>query len=164
MRTRIAAAGMIVFIALASAVGAGAHDDPSPDSQRCDTWARATGHPGGHEHPHGSDIDAGAAEVHAVSGHYVVRSGPAYVEIVGGQSYRGPDPSGNDFPGQGGFVQAEVDAGNGTPDADLNVAFFGPDADHPPTNGDVAGWAQGSYAKGCVNAAGQQVEQQSRNP
>ncbi|HVL32375.1 MAG TPA: hypothetical protein VM600_02215 [Actinomycetota bacterium] len=171
MPTRVFLALILTLAALVAAPAA-AHDDQSPDAQRCDTWYRQ-GHTAtptskdDHHHASSSDIalnDPAGTVIHAHSGHYVLRNRYGYVTVVGGGSYRGPGPDGSPFPGQGGFVQGEVDPGSGLPDADFNVAAFGPDADHPPTGGDVAGWARASYARGCVDAAGTRAEHESRKP
>jgi hypothetical protein len=166
---RVVAAFAVAVIAGASA-GAFAHEDPNSETkaQRCDTWAR-NNHPGGHEHDSTSDVNLGdplGTEIHQQSGHYVLRSAPGYAEVVGGQSYRGPDPDGNEFPGQGGYVQGEVDPVAGAPDADFNAAYFGPDADHPPAADPTAiqNWADGQYGHVCVSVANNKVEQETREP
>ena len=163
----------LVVIAIALATGpAPAHDDPTVDDARCDTWYR-TGHQpdprvkDSHEHRSSSDIHVESernTHFHGQSGHYVVRNDLGYIEIVGGQAYRGPAPSGENFPGQGGFVQGEVDLGPNTPDADFNLAFFGPDFDHLPEPEDAVAWATASYARACIDAAGHHAEQHSREP
>lgn len=173
MKRRILAAAALTAIALSSG-GAFAHDDHNADARKCDSWWRR-GHGTGnqnqnypsHEHQSSSDINAGdpaGTSVHGQSGHYVVRNDYGYVEVVGGQSYRGPDPQNHSFPGQGGYVQGEIDVAPGVPDVDFFAGVFGPDdGDIPP--GDPVQWAVlDAYAKGCVNVAGQQVEQQSREP
>lgn len=149
---------------------------------RCDSWYRSghftdgnnDGKPdenynGSHHHTSGSDINdlrpVANTEIHGQSGHYVVRNDYGYVEVVGGQSYKGPNPSGKFFPGQGGYVQGEVDPGNGAPDADFGAFFFGPKTEAPPSSPDqVVPFVNGSYAKACVDTSGQRVEQQSRTP
>ena len=157
----------VVAAVLGTTPFAGAdHTDPNADPGRCDTWKR-DGHTGGHGHDSGSDValgDPAGTVLHAQSGHYVADNDHGYAEVVGGQSYRGPDDDGNDFPGQGGYVQGEIDPAGAPGDVDYRASFFGPNADAPPTDGDVAGWAQESYLEVCVNAAGTQVEQESREP
>ena len=173
MKHRILAAAAVTAIAL-SAGGAFAHEDHNADPQRCDRWWRSghgTGQNNGnypsHEHGSSSDVAAGDpanSTFHGQSGHYVVRNDYGYVEVVGGQSYRGPDPQGNSFPGQGGYVQGEIDPAEGAPDVDFFAAFFGPDDGQIPP-GDPVQWALlDAYGKGCVNVAGTQVEQQTREP
>jgi hypothetical protein len=171
-----------ILSVLGAASLAGAHGDDTADTTKCDTWWRS-GHGTGtsqqnypsHHHTHSSDTalgDPAHTVVHGQSGHYVVRNDLGYVEVVGGQSYRGPDPQGNSFPGQGGYVQGEVDApnnpalGSNNHDVDFFAAVFGPDVDQPPAADPAAiqDWAQGTYAKGCVDVAGQHQEQQSREP
>ena len=173
MKPRILAAAVLATIAFASA-GAMAHPDPNADPQRCDRWWRP-GHGTGtgnnnypsHEHQSSSDVvvgDPAGTRIHGQSGHYVVRNQYGYVEVVGGQSYRGPDPQGNSFPGQGGYVQGEVDVAEGAPDVDFFAATFGPDDGQIPPDDPVQWAVFDGYTKGCVNVAGQQVEQQSREP
>lgn len=167
MAKRLILASLIIAV-LGAVPFAQAHND-SADPKRCDNWYR-DGHeaPAGsrddHHHTSTSDVkpgDPANTSVHGQSGHYVVRNNYGYVEVVGGQSYKGPNPQGKSFPGQGGFVQGEVDPGSGAPDADFNAAAFGPDTSHPAAD---PNWATGTYARGCANAAGNQAEQQSRNP
>lgn len=152
------------------------------ETSRCDSWyrsghftdANADGKPdepynGSHHHTSGSDINdlrpVANTEIHGQSGHYVVRNDYGYLEVVGGQSYKGPNPQGKFFPGQGGYVQGEIDPGSSAPDADFNAAFFGPKTEAPPSdpNG-VVPWVNGSYVKVCADSAGNRVEQQSRTP
>lgn len=164
-----------VALALGAAPFALAHDDESKDTQRCDTWSRPTHTPDeetpdSHHHTSGSDVvppgEPAGTRGHGHSGHYYVRNDYGYVEVVGGQAYRGPDPDGNDFPGQGGYVQGEVDPGSGAPDGDFNLAFFGPDFDHLPAADPAAiqAWVNGTYGKLCLNAGGQQQEAETRDP
>lgn len=158
MMKRIALAAVAAAIALSGAQGAIAHRDPSPDpGNRCDTWWR-NGHGTGssHEHTGSADISApGVATFHNHGGHYVLRNDYGYVEVVGGQGYRGPSPTGQMNPGQGGFVQGEIDAGSGTPDVDFHTNTFAPDVDHPPaaTPTAIQSWANGYNYFACVNAA-----------
>ncbi|HEX9695269.1 MAG TPA: hypothetical protein VGB64_03030 [Actinomycetota bacterium] len=160
---KIALAAVAAVLALSVAQGASAHRDPTPDSSnRCDTWWR-NGHttsPGSsHEHTASADINAGVVYVHQHGGHYVVRNEYAYVEVVGGQGYRGPSPSGQTYPGQGGIVQGEIDPGMGIPDVDFHGNVFGPDVDHPPAADPAAiqSWANGYNYLACVNAANSKI-------
>lgn len=171
-----------VAIVLGVAPIASAHKESSgKEVTRCDSWYRpghdtgTDGKPtnpynGSHEHKSGSDINnlspVANTTIHGQSGHYVVRNDYGYVEVVGGQSYKGPSPAGKYAPGQGGYVQGEIDAGNGTPDPEFFVAGFGPKTEAPPSdpNG-VAPWVNGTYAKACVyDGSSTRVEQQSRTP
>ena len=166
MLKRTIVATFIATVLASASFAAADHTDPNADSTRCDTWKR-DGHTGGHNHDAGSDIalgDPAGTVIHAQSGHYVADNDHGYLEVVGGQSYRGPDPDDNDFPGQGGYVQGELDPAGGPGDVDFNAAFFGPNVDAPPTDGDVGGWAQESYLHLCVSAADTKVEQESREP
>lgn len=179
MKTRLMLVACIA-VALGSSAATAQHGEPNNDSTRCDTWYRQ-GHewppppPGkpppkdSHGHESGSDVKVGDPAhtvIHGQSGHYVVRNDYGYVEVVGGQAYRGPDPNGNSFPGQGGYVQGEIDVAPGVPDADYNVAFFGPDFDHLPAADPAAirAWAEGTYGRVCVNAGGNQQEIETRRP
>lgn len=156
MRKRLlAVAGL--FVALGIAQGAGAapnqHKDDTAETnaQRCDTWARDVDDHGlndhdadndgaSYDHTDGSDIeDVPGVEVHSHSGHHVARHESGYVEVVGGQSYHGPYPHGN----QGGYVQGEVDPADADndpdesgPDADFHANFFGPNLSDP-VNGSI---------------------------
>lgn len=160
MTRKIALAAVFAVLALSVAQGAMAHRDPSPDSgNRCDTWWRnghTTGPGTSHDHKYQTDVDvAGVANIHNHTGHYGVRSDVGYVEVIGGQGYRGPSPTGYTNPGQGGLVQGEIDAGNGTPDADFHANAFAPDVDHPPALDPAAlqSWANGYNYLACVNVA-----------
>lgn len=153
-----------VAVAIASPAVVRAHGDPNADPTSCDTWQR-TGH--AHDHPSSSDIPVpvNGGVIYSHTGHHGVRTNSGYVEVVGGGAYRGPDPDGNFFPGQGGYIQGEIDTGAGRPDVDFNVAYFGPNVDDPPSNaGEVSPWVNGQYGKVCVNVAGTQVERETRAP
>lgn len=159
MTRKMALAAVAAIMALAVAQGASAHRDPTPDQNRCDTWSRpghTTGPGTSHDHTNpSSDQNLGAAYVHNHGGHYVVRGDTFYVEVVGGQGYHGPSPTGQMNPGQGGYVQGEIDPGSGAPDADFHANAFGPDADRPPAAdpGAVQAWANGYNYLACLNVA-----------
>lgn len=114
-----------VTVATAISLPAQAHKDyhKDPTSSRCDTRYRK-GHESkkkskdSHEHKSSNDAHAGPLSFHNHGGHYVLRSDYFYVEVVGGQGYS--NSKGN----QGGFVQGEVDLGNGTPDVDFYADSF----------------------------------------
>lgn len=163
MTRKLALAALAAIMALTVAQGASAHRDPTPDLNRCDTWSRP-GHttaPGtSHEdRDTSSDVNGGAVYLHQHGGHYALRGEAFYVEVVGGQGYRGPSPSGQMNPGQGGYVQGEVDPGMGVPDADFHTAVFGPDVDHPPAANPAAvqTWANGYNYLACINVANQKL-------
>lgn len=176
--------GTAVAVVLGVIPAANAHQEHAGKeaTARCDSWYRQghfadannDGKPdepynGSHHHKSSSDINdlnaVAHTEIHGQSGHYVVRNDYGYVEVVGGQSYKGPSPQSKFFPGQGGYVQGEIDVANGAPDAEFFAAAFGPKTETPPTdpNG-VVPWVNGSYAKACVDASGQRAEQQTRTP
>ncbi|HVL91008.1 MAG TPA: hypothetical protein VM841_12315 [Actinomycetota bacterium] len=163
MIKKLALAAVAASIALSGAQGAFAHRDTTPDTgNRCDTWSRP-GHGTGDSHHHtgSADINGGVVFVHQHGGHYVVRNDNAYVEVVGGQGYRGPSPTGQMNPGQGGYVQGEADLGiAGVPDADFHANVFSPDADHPPalTPQAVQTWANGYNYLACLNVANSRIE------
>jgi hypothetical protein len=145
---RLPALGLLVVTALAGP-SAFAHDDPNGDGNRysttrCDTYYRnthqqdaegdkpklANGDPNpdynqatAHSEDHVSEFDEGdigdlgLVYVHEHTGHYVVRTDAGYVEVIGGDGY-------NRDGIQGGFVQGEVDAAEGVPDADFHAGTY----------------------------------------
>lgn len=161
MLARIALAVCLAGV-LATTAATANHDDSTDGATRCDRWWRishteSSTDRDSHDHQASSDIEiAPGVTFHGHSGHYVVRSNAGYVEVVGGNAYRGPAPDGEVSDGQGGYVQGEVDAGSGTPDADFHADAFGPDDRQVPPS-DPAAWLLASHGGACVNAAGQRV-------
>lgn len=162
MTRKFALAAIAAVLMLTVAQGASAHDDPNTDpGNRCDTWWRnghTTSPNDSHNHSGSADISAGGVTFHNHGGHYVLRTNAAYVEVVGGQGYRGPSPSNQTNPGQGGYVQGEIDPVKNGPDADFHANTFAPDVDHPPSNpNNVAAWANGYNYLACVNVEDSRV-------
>lgn len=170
-----------VAIVLGVAPIAGAHNEYNgkEGTSRCDSWYRpghdtgTDGKPkdqykGSHEHESTSDINdlrpVANTEIHQQSGHYVVRNNYGYIEVVGGGTYKGPTPQGKYLPGQGGYVQGEIDPASGF-DVEFLAAFFGPKTEAPPSGPEgVVPFVTGSYGKACVDSSGHKVEQQTRTP
>ena len=171
MRHRILAAIAIVCTVALSATVAGAHGDHNPDGnnnsdRRCDTYYRTTHESGStantkhsedHEEPEFDDapvlpgtpppnevLGLAGMYLHRHTGHYVVRGDAFYVEVVGGGGY-----SRNGA--QGGYVQGEVDAAEGAPDADFHTnTFADPDGTH--------------YEAACVSVADNKVGDEGEQP
>lgn len=154
MRTRLVAIAAGAVMAMTVGGPALAHDDSSSDPSyetRCDTWYRSTHESGdgSHDHTSGNDTSAGPVYVHNHSGHYVVRGSNWYIEVVGGSYYHDADGNGSNdefLQGQGGYAQAEYDAGGGN-DVDANASVF----------------ATGK-AGACVSALNNKVGEQGKDP
>lgn len=165
MQPRVLIATLVVAAATSGTATAN-HDDSGDGTTRCDRWWRMSHtetatDKDSHDHEASSDVEVAPGVVlHGHSGHYVVRTDAGYVEVVGGNAYRGPDPEGADSEGQGGYVQGEVDAGSGTPDADFHANAFGPDDRQVPPS-DPAAWLLASHGGACGNVAGRRVAQET---